>query len=210
MAWTTKSPIRGNHWVTLSCRALLGSVNSVKFKTKPFRQESFGHGCFIMGTFWHMPCSALRTFRQINFSTPERFDMGHFRHGEFWHEEFSAPEHFGTGIFRHLNISAHGYFGTLQSNMDVSAQTFRHLCYCAEMSMCRNVPVPKCSCAENSSCRKVTMSKCSRVEMSICRNVCSAEWCTCRNVPVMKHPCRNVPCRNVPCRNGLKALARSI
>ena len=27
MAWTTKSPIRGNHWVPLSCRALLGSVN---------------------------------------------------------------------------------------------------------------------------------------------------------------------------------------
>ena len=24
MAWTTKSPIRGNHWVLLSCRALLG------------------------------------------------------------------------------------------------------------------------------------------------------------------------------------------
>ena len=26
MAWTTKSPIRGNHWVLLGCRALLGSV----------------------------------------------------------------------------------------------------------------------------------------------------------------------------------------
>ena len=26
MAWTTKSPIRGNHWVSLGCRALLGSV----------------------------------------------------------------------------------------------------------------------------------------------------------------------------------------
>ena len=26
MAWTTKSPIRGNHWVPLGCRALLGSV----------------------------------------------------------------------------------------------------------------------------------------------------------------------------------------
>ena len=26
MAWTTKSPIQGNHWVPLGCRALLGSV----------------------------------------------------------------------------------------------------------------------------------------------------------------------------------------
>ena len=30
MAWTTKSPIRGNHWVPLGCRALLGSVNWIK------------------------------------------------------------------------------------------------------------------------------------------------------------------------------------
>ena len=29
MAWTTKSPIRGNHWVPLSCRALLGSVKTL-------------------------------------------------------------------------------------------------------------------------------------------------------------------------------------
>ena len=27
MAWITKSPIWGNHWVPLCCRALLGSVN---------------------------------------------------------------------------------------------------------------------------------------------------------------------------------------
>ena len=27
MDWTTKSPILGNHWVLLGCRALLGSVN---------------------------------------------------------------------------------------------------------------------------------------------------------------------------------------
>jgi hypothetical protein len=26
MAWTTKSPIRENHWVPLGCRPLLGSV----------------------------------------------------------------------------------------------------------------------------------------------------------------------------------------
>ena len=29
MVWTTKSPIWGNRWVPLSCRALLGSVNSL-------------------------------------------------------------------------------------------------------------------------------------------------------------------------------------
>jgi hypothetical protein len=28
MAWITKSPIWGNHWVPLGCRALLGSVKS--------------------------------------------------------------------------------------------------------------------------------------------------------------------------------------
>ena len=71
------------------------------------------------------------TFQHRNVST-----LGIFGTGNFRHQEFSAPEHFGTGIFRHLNISAHGYFGTLQSNMDFSAQTFRHLCYSAEISMC--------------------------------------------------------------------------
>ena len=29
MAWTTKSPIWGNHWVPLGCRALLGSVKVI-------------------------------------------------------------------------------------------------------------------------------------------------------------------------------------
>ena len=47
----------------------------------------------------------------------------------FWH-----------GIFWHLNILAHGYFGTLQSNNDVSALTFWHLCYCAKMSMYQKSP----------------------------------------------------------------------
>ena len=78
----------------------------------------------------------------------------------FWH-----------GIFWHLNILAHGYFGTLQSSMDIYSQTFRHLCYCAEMSMCQNVPMPKCSCAENSSCWKVFMPKSPHVEMFPCWNV---------------------------------------
>ena len=29
MAWTTKSPIQGNHWVPIGCRALLGSVKDL-------------------------------------------------------------------------------------------------------------------------------------------------------------------------------------
>ena len=109
-----------------------------------------------------------------------------------------AQGHYGTGTFRHRDISAHGYFGYLQSNIDISAPVL----------LCRNVPVPKCSCVKNSSGRKVPMSKCSCVEMSICRNVCSAEWYTCRNVPIMKHPCRNDSCQNVPCRNGLQGFWR--
>ena len=32
MTWTTKSPIRGNHWVPLVCRALLGSVNKTMLR----------------------------------------------------------------------------------------------------------------------------------------------------------------------------------
>ena len=70
---------------------------------------------FITETFRHVHVLALRTH---------------------WHKEFSAPWTFWQGIFRHLNISAHGYFCTLQSNMDVLAQTFLHLCYCAKMSIC--------------------------------------------------------------------------
>ena len=30
MAWTTKRPIRGNHWILLGCKALLGSVKPTK------------------------------------------------------------------------------------------------------------------------------------------------------------------------------------
>ena len=87
--------------------------------------------------------------------------------------------------------------------------TFWHLCYCAKMSMCRNVPMLKCSVpkiplAENSSCQKLSMSKRFRVETSICRNVRSAERCSCQNVPVMKHLSRNDSYQNLRCRNGGK------
>ena len=77
----------------------------------------------------------------------------------------------------------------------------------AEIALCRNVPVPKRPCAEMSPCRKGPMPKRSGVEMSICRNVCGAEQCTCRNVPVMKSLRRNDSCRNVPCRKSLQAIS---
>ena len=82
----------------------------------------------------------------------------------------------------------------------------------AEEIQCRKVPVPKsprvemCTCRnvmEGPRCRNSSVPKCSGVEISICRNVCSTERCMCRNVPVMKHSCRNVPCRK-----GLQALCR--
>ena len=138
------------------------------FGTEHFGKSHFGTDVssrehFGTCTVRHCGRSGRWTFQHRNVSAWGIFGTGNFRH-----KEFSAPEHFGTGIFRHLNISAHGYFGTLQSNMDVSAQTFRHLCYCAEMSMCRNVPVPKCSCAESFSCRKVPVPKSPHVEMFPC------------------------------------------
>jgi hypothetical protein len=37
MAWTTKSPIQGNHWVPLGCRVLLGYITSVVY---PKRAQS--------------------------------------------------------------------------------------------------------------------------------------------------------------------------
>jgi hypothetical protein len=123
-------------------------------------------------------CLALWTFQ-------DHFDTGIFRQGSFQQKDILAQKRFSKGKFRHLNISAYGYFGTLQSNIDILAQTFCHLCYCAEISMCQNVPVLKCSYAKNSSCLKVLLpksphmarSKHSNVEMSICQNVCSAkQW----------------------------------
>ena len=138
-----------------------------------------------LGLFWHL------TFRQ------ETFWQEHFNMGIFWHHgRFSALEHFSTRIFWHMDILAHLHFDTMQSNIDILAQTFRTLCQnvhvpkypCAQMSQCCNVPVPKCSW-----CGKIPMLKCSHTEMSLCQKV-----------PVMKCPYRNVRCRNKlePIRKG--------
>ena len=104
-----------------------------------FRQDTFWLGHFIPKTFQHVHVSSLRTYQHVDILSPWMFRQ----------RDFSAQGHFGKRNFLHQ-----GHFGTLQSNMDVTAQTFRLLNYCAEMSMCQNVPVPKFSCAKNSSCRK--------------------------------------------------------
>ena len=96
------------------------------FGTDVSSQEHFGT-CTVL----HFGGSGRWVFQHRNVSTLGIFGMENFRH-----KEFSALEHFGTGIFRHLNILEQGYFGTLQSNVDVLVQTVRYLCYCAEMSMC--------------------------------------------------------------------------
>ena len=40
----------------------------------------------------------------------------------------TAQAHFGTRIFWHMDVSANVHFGTVQSNIDISAQTFQHGC----------------------------------------------------------------------------------
>ena len=45
MAWTTKSPIRGNQWVPLGFRALLGSVKGLRL----FFLTNFPEATFIQG-----------------------------------------------------------------------------------------------------------------------------------------------------------------
>ena len=154
------------------------------FRHGTFRQESFRHGCFITGTFRHMHHSALRTFRQMDFSTPERFNMGNFRHGEFsargifctWsfrHRDISAPEPFGTWIFWHL-ANQYGRFGT-----DILALVL----------LCRNVHMPKCSHSEMFLCRKILVTKIPHVEMLPCWNVHLPESLQCRMVHMPKCSC---------------------
>ena len=156
----------------------------------------------------HGNISAQAPFGAAHVPADGRFNRGTFQHGEIL-----ARWIFGTMNFQHRNISAaHGYFGTLQSNMDVSAQTFWHLCYCAKMSMCQNVPMPRHSCAKNSLNQKIPMSKCSHVKRSICQNVSSAEWCTylkmfpwwniCAEMTLAKSKCSK--CSVLKCWVGLK------
>ena len=70
----------------------------------------------------------------------------------FHHGDFSAWGHFVTRTFQHW------HFGTVQSNIDISAQTFwAPQCqnvHSVEKCPCRNVLVPKNSCDE------ISMPKC--------------------------------------------------
>ena len=91
--------------------------------------------------------------------------MGTFWHRKFWARDILEPEHFGTWIFWHL---------AKQYGTDILGPVV----------LCQNVPVPKIP-----SYQKVPMMKCFRFEISGCRNIHSAEWCTFRNVPAMKHLC---------------------
>ena len=168
------------------------------FRHGTFWQESFPHGCFITGTFRHVHHLALQTFRQMDISTWEHFDMGTFRH-----EDFSARGRFGTGTFWHGDISAHGHFGTVAQVPKCLCQNVHIALQGAKISISQNIPVLKCSGVEKSLSRKFPMLKHSNVEKSICQNVRSAERSKCRNVPLMKHPCRDGSYQNVSCRNGL-------
>ena len=107
-------------------------------------------------------------YRHMDISSQGLFGMG-----TFWHKELSGP-----WIFRLLNVLAHGYFSTLQSNMDIWAQTFGHLCYCGEISLCRKVLVPKRPWRRNVHVpkhvqgRNVHVSKCPGDEMSVWKCLC--------------------------------------
>ena len=123
----------------------------------------------------------MRTFRHENISAWVYFGT----------MDVSAQGHFSTRIFQHMDISAHVHFGTVHSNIDISVWV--PLCQnvhvpkypCAEMSHCRNFPVPK-----RPWCQKIPKPKCSCVEMSLCQKF-----------TVMKCSCRNISCWNVRCRN---------
>ena len=68
-------------------------------------------------------------------------------------------------FYSDMDILVLGNYGTIQSNMDVSDQTFWHLCTLP------NIHVPKCFIAEISLCQKVPVSKYPNAEISLCRKV---------------------------------------
>ena len=182
-------------------------------------------GIFDSKNFRHVEFSAWRIFGRKNFRQEEFLEQKHFgivdistrglfSTGIFWHWEFLASGIFGTDTFLHGDISTHDEmspcqkFPTLKILRNymalwsfVSSGLENSLCQCPNVQVkerqpCQNISFPKCFCAKNFPCWKVPMSKHSRVEPSMCGNVLSAKRCTCQNVPMMKHPCRNVRCRN--------------
>ena len=125
--------------------------------------------------FHHRKISATAPFGHADVPADWRFNTGTFGHGEFsaWgifstrniqHHGHFSTRYFGTCIFWHMDISApckviwmfwHRHFGTC-----ATVPKFPH----AEISPCRNVPVPKYPRAVNSSPQKIQMSKCSSVK----------------------------------------------
>ena len=108
----------------------------------------------------------------------------------FWHRDFRALGYFGTEmfqhwdilqrIFQHMEVFQLGNFGTIQSNMYVSAQDIL-----APVPKCVPVPkhpfwgnihVPKCFSAEMSLCRKVPVPKYPGAKMSLCQIVSLLKW----------------------------------
>ena len=80
-------------------------------------------------TYRHMEISSRWTFQHKDFLAWAQFDTRNF-----WHHGDFGKGYFGRWMFRHLT-KQYVHFGT-----DILAPTFRHLCYCDKMSMCRNVP----------------------------------------------------------------------
>ena len=73
----------------------------------------------------------------MDISSQDHFGMGTFRlcgrsstgHSvfgmeAFCHKDISARDYFCKGTLRHGDITPLGNFGTMQSNMDISAQTY--------------------------------------------------------------------------------------
>ena len=94
-----------------------------------------------------------------------------------WQMEVSTREGFDMKNFRHRDILAHGYIGTVAQVPKCLCRYVNIALQGAQISMCRNVQVPKYPCAEMLMCRKFLVPKIPRAENS-----------QCRNVPVLKSP----------------------
>ena len=129
---------------------------------------------------WHCRLSGRWTFQLGNVSI-----WGLFGTGNFWYYGNFGTGYFGTWTFRHMDILApcKAIWTFLCRHFGTCATVPK--CSYAEMSSCRNFPVPKIPCVKNFSCRKVPLSKRSCVEMSICLKV-HVPKCSCDEKSVLK------------------------
>ena len=119
---------------------------------------------------------------------------GHFgpadvpTHGHFISMDISTQGLFGMGTFWHKEFSLTLFIELPFQYMAVLAQTFQHMCYCAEMSMYQNVsmpkrPLPKNPCAEKALYQKVLIPKRpQRWNVNVLQHL--QDW----NVHVLKYP----------------------